>query len=264
MQRRDLLKGALALPAFAGLNSWAQARTLCTGHGICQPSAPGESFQLILRGPFGLALHNPPDITGITAFVPVDPDGRHHWAIEGRPQNNSKKFSFALKQSMRSNKPFCVETEFQHFCAEKTTFKSDAKDKLLTLQLAPPVRITTFSSLDFLTVNFKKSGSTGKKWYRSFVIEYEVTDSNPIELSETTSGVILPTPKSSFTIEVGLKDPDHDDNSLSHAKKFYNDSLLAFFPDLITDDHIVSTASTVATATTFECKAGGIIGGTSP
>jgi hypothetical protein len=257
MQRRDLVKGALTLPAFARLNSWAQ---LCTGHGAC--NAPTKSFKLILRGPFGLALHNPPTVTGITAFVPVDPDGRHHWAMERQPQDNTKQFSFALKQSTPSSIPFCLDTAFQNFCAEKTTFKSTAKSKLLTIDLAIPARITTFSSSDILTVDVK-SGATGKKWYRSFVIEYDVSVSG-VELTETASSVIIPTPNPTYTIEVGLRHRDHDTPDNAHAKKFYNESLLPFFPDLMDDNHIIITATgPLATVTTFECKAGGIIGGTS-
>ena len=262
MQRRDLLKGALTLPILSKLNAWSAP--LCTGHGAC-PSAT-QSFQLILRGPFGLALHNPPNITGVTAFLPVDPENRHMWKLGKAEQSNAKRFKFALTQSKPSSKPFCLDTTFQDFCVEKTTFNPSAKSKLLTIDLAVPLRITPFSPTDFLSASFS-SGGTGKKWYRSFVIEYDLTNSG-VELFEKISGVKIDT-SNPVTIEVGLKNPDHDTSDNKHAKKFYNESLLAFFPDLM-KDHTIGTATEPSnleehsTAATYECKAGGIIGGTSP
>jgi len=132
---------------------------------------------------------------------------------------------------------------------------------LLTIDLPVPNNILPWSGETPLSVTFKSS-TPGKMW-RTFVLEYDLAVSD-LELVETSSGLKIPMPDNEFYIEVGLDFHDGDDGSNSHARNFYNNSLLPFFPGAQTADHIIATITGPAfhpETTTFECKAGGIIGG---
>jgi len=274
MQRRDFFRGALALPTLAALPGWAAP--LCRASGTC-PSV-SKPFHFILQGPFGLKLQNPPNVTGITAFMPIDPSKRHQFAMGGQPQTASKEFNFELHQvKPPSSLPqLCIDKAFSSFCAEHTTWAPAGKRRLLTIDLPVPNSIIPLPKEKPLTVTFQSS-TQPKSLYRTFVLEYDLAVSD-LELLETSSGLKIAMGVNEYYVEVGLDHKDPDDTANSHAMNFYNKSLLPFFPDLQTPEHILATISESPlehqthanpeckdfypeTTTTFECKAGGIIGG---
>lgn len=279
MHRRDLLKGALIFPALTGVNSWAQ---LCVNHGACQ--AASQPFQLILQGPFGLVLHNAPNITAITAFMPVDPDSRHRFAFQKKRQDITKTFNFELRQSKASKISLCIDTQFKDFCVEKTTWSPNIKPVLLKINLPVPVRIVP--EADMPPISITLPNSTSVLMPPAYVLEYD-TAASEVELVDKISGVVFPS-QPTYTFEVGLEHDDSDTPDYAHARKFYNETLLAFFPELqnasnrriknVTElktnrtpnrpnkpkNHAISGTKTQEhiLTTTFECKAGGIIAGT--
>lgn len=260
------------MPAFAGLNSWSQQ--LCSGHPTC-PGTP--QFQLILSGPFGLVLHNAPNVTGITAFMPADL--RHGFALERQIQNGND-FQFQLIQDTPSN-ALCIEDAFQDFCVEKTTWVQNPQHigVFLKMELAVPMRIKATQEPHLQPLSVTLKNSTTPKWmHRVYILEYDT----PVQLIETKSGLTLPQ-RSSYTFEVGLPHGNGDTPTNDHALQFYNQSLLAFFPEWQQDQtHLLQTLSETqmakappskkgspaarpqeesSTTTTFECKAGGLIVG---
>ena len=77
MNRRNLLKGVVAIPVATALNACSHER---------EPSAPpkGEqgTLRVILNGPFGVVLQSRNNYR-ITAYVPSDPAGEHELRFRG-------------------------------------------------------------------------------------------------------------------------------------------------------------------------------------
>jgi len=77
MNRRNLLKGAVAIPVATALNACSRER---------EPSGPPKGAQgtlkVILNGPFGVVLFSNKDFR-ITAYVPSDPEGEHELRFRG-------------------------------------------------------------------------------------------------------------------------------------------------------------------------------------
>ena len=246
------------------------------------PSAK-TPYQVILEGPFGLVLHrdakNPDQITRITAFMPADDMGRHRFRVHRQDQSTSRTFSLALQQIRPPLNPsLCVGPGFCDFCVENTAPSPNLPPKLLTMELSVPTSITVEPSDTPLSVIFR-STKTGYM-PRAYILEYDLSIS-PLQLVDTVSGFNIPLPDDFLLFEVGLPPSDPDDPSSSHALHFYNNHLLPFFGLENSDDHVLSTIfpssaltvaasramttssgkPTITTTTTFECKAGGIIGG---
>ena len=273
MNRRDLIKAALTLPILNATRGWT---SICSPSGPCP--APQSLFQLYLEGPFGLILHkdtaNPPNVTGITAFMPVDPSHRHHFAMQKQPQDIKKEYSFALTQTKPpATNSLCIDSAFGNFCVDSTSWSAKASSKLLTIELAVPTRIIPEQGFPPMPVVFKSSGSGN--WQRAFVLEYDLNVS-PLQLTNTTTGANIPLTDPYYRFEVGLSRRDPDKPGNPHAKDFYNRTLLSFFPDLQKNDsYIVVDANDPSKpapsksggkirimTSTYECKSGGIIGGT--
>jgi hypothetical protein len=244
------------------------------------PSAK-KPYQVRLEGPWGLVLHRDPknidQITRITAFMPADDMGRHRFRVQQQDQSTSRTFSLALQQIQPPlNPPLCVGPGFCDFCVENTAPISTLPPKLITIEMSVPTSITIESSDTPLNVIFR-STKTGYM-PRAYVLEYDLAVSL-LQLVDTISGFNIPLPDDHLLLEVGLPKSDPDDASSSHALHFYNNHLLPFFGLEKNDDHVLATIfpssalsigakralatdpDNLTTTTTFECKAGGIIGG---
>lgn len=262
MNRRDLIKTALSLPLVQATRGWSSiCGTSCTNSSVIP-------YQIILEGPFGIILHedtaSPPNVTGITAFMPADPDGRHRFMLGGQVQDVSKQFSLSLTQTPHPSTALCVDSAFADFCVDGTTASPGSK-ALLKIEMAVPTRIIAETNFKPMNVVFK-SNKTGKM-QRSFVLEYDLNNGTQLQLTEQLSGLNIPLPDKKLMVEVGLDKHDPDSADFDHAKKFYNTTLLPLFGLDASPDHIVSSIkgpSLSKKTTTYECKAGGIIGGTTP
>lgn len=262
MNRRDLIKTALSLPLVHAVQGWSSVCDPCT-------NTAKSPYQVVLEGPFGVILHkdtaSPPNVTGITAFMPIDPDGRHHFSLDGTEQDVSKQFSFSLTQKPPLSTKLCIDSAFADFCVDSTSASLGSKTPLLKIEMPVPTNILAETTFTPMNVVFQSTKSG--KMQRSFVLVYDVNNGAQLQLTEQPSGLNITLPSDKLIVEVGLPKSDPDSADFAHAKKFYNKTLLPFFGLDASPDHVVTSIKGPARTprtTTYECKAGGIIGGTTP
>jgi len=277
MERRKLLKGIGALPIVAGTAAYAK---LCGNLQPC-PSA-ATPFQVVLDGPFSVVLHtaspNSDDVTSVTAFTPVEQHSAHLFKLNGVPLDEKKQHHFALNISgfTPPSQP-CIARDFNDFCVDHTRFDPApaGKDIFIAITLPCPTRIITNVTPLAVTIG---GTATSHNMPQNHVLEYDISHAGPITMDYREAGHSGSPLGNSFYFEVGL---DHPDNDCSHAKDFYNNWMLPFFPDLAgntidfptcppgahhqyffpsRDDRI----KLVMLTTTLECKSGGLITTTSP
>lgn len=263
MNRRDLAKAALALPLLYRTRAWSQVCANPCTTGAITP------YLVVLQGPFALILHEDKpksgNVTKITAVMPVDPMDKHHLAICGQPQDVTKHFSLALTQTIPPTPAtLCVDSAFAYSCVDGIASTSSSKN-LLVIDVAIPTRIIAEGS-SFIPMDVVFKSKNPGKLQRSLVLEYDITNKSHIELTEQTSGIKIPLPATGPAyIEVGLAQPDTP--SFDHAKSFYNGTLLPIFGLQKDPNHIIDSMTYNGgggRTNTFDCKSGGIIGGTSP
>ncbi len=277
MNRRDLMKGLAALPIATGTAAHAG---LCGGTVACQPA--NKPLQVIFDGPFSVVLQTASptsdDITGVMVFSPIEPQGQHLIKLNGVPLDEKKLHHFSLNITgfTPPHQP-CVSHDFSDFCKDHTRFDASAADRFVTVTLPCPKNIITDTQhVPPLPVTV---GGQPRSMPQSHVLEYDLPNNSKITMDYRESGHPASPLGNAFIFEVGM---DHPDSDCSHARDFYNKSMLPFFPDLNNDlQHnaiAFPTCPTVAPhlyflqfksrgevepihifTTTLECKSGGLI-----
>jgi hypothetical protein len=289
MNRRNILKGMVALPFIAKTAAYAK---LCGG-GTCPSTGSNKPLQIVFDGPFSLVLHtvsNSSDVVipnGVMAFTPVEPHGKHLLNLNGVPLDEKKDHHFTLNIGgfTPPNQP-CISSDFDDFCTDHTGFtlapqNSTAGEIFVSITLPCPNRIVTASGSQPIPVTV---GGSSKKMPQNHILEYDVADLSKVTMSYRESGRNAAPFGNLFLFEVGMDPTQNPDSDCSHLKQFYNQEILPFFPALAgnTIDVPAGTCPMFTPrlyfapplsrddrkyhpfTTTLECKAGGLIATTSP
>lgn len=266
MNRRDFAKGLAALP-FARL-SYAIGPG-CTNTTLCNPIA--GSFLVWLEGPFAITIKQ--DGSGIKVFSPIDADHLILFNGLGQPGSFPQQYHFNLKGVVNSES-ICISPDLNDLCVDHLgKALGNLDNAFVRIDLPRPANVYTSKRLQ---------GTLGVGANRRLVcapqdhiLEYKKNTSMPQVTYEDTSTTVN-TSADVFHIEIGPtrgSDPAGD-----HAKHFHNRSILPYFPSLsprvwqLTDiqadvcdgtkvPDIITQRLRPFTTTTFECKTGGIIGG---
>lgn len=274
MDRRQLLKGLAALP-LAHL-SYAYTGALCNG--TCSPIK--DSLLVWLEGPFVVVLDQ--DDAGnpnITAFSPVDIDHQVNIASRKGPLKGAYPSQFHLSlqgDGVQAATTACISPDFKDFCVDHLgDILGDPENAFVRVQMPLPKNIYTSHSFQATLA------SKGTAWLpQDHVFEYATVSGQPITLvDEDRKQSLSPNAKNVFHIEVGL--PLKSSGVITHATHFHNKAILVHCKLLqndptkqITDIDPSKSKSTtpkeildrlpypsLTSATTLECKSGGIIGG---
>ncbi len=259
MNRRDFAKGLAALPLLKA-TSFAQ---ICNS-GPCQTNP--NALVILLQGPFAVVI-NSGSPWNITAFTPKH-NGEHLFAFNGSVCGNDAKYAFLLENDglMTATAAPCVDSPIPRFCAENKLVDHSTNDHFVTIHLPAPQRIFIRSS-NTLKAVMEDNGPSAVPGDR--ILEYDNPDMTKIQMLGSGDGDLtkLDPVKGQrlFTFEVGLPNllgGGDSDPDASHAIDFYNNSLLAHFPELAHDQtrrikDITPHATHVPGVSTFECKIGG-------
>jgi hypothetical protein len=273
MKRRDLVKGLMAVP-LAKLMS-GQTKTVCGNSGDCTP-AP-KPLLMVFEGPFAFVLQkssaSSANVTGITVLVPKD--AAHFFAFNGVPFKGAQHHFKFIGGGLAANTQVCVDTALKDFCVPSTNFQCDASNRFVEiLNLPCPRRILT---QNVIQVTFQ-SGDPGCMPL-DHVLEYHISDPSQLTMLSyhELGDVSVHGVGNVFHFEVGRA--LGSSGAAGHAKDFHNTHILPCFPglendphrllkDVFVDQHCPGSKFTDPlidrlrpTATTFECKSGGIIGG---
>jgi hypothetical protein len=270
MDRRQLLKGLAALP-LARLSYANGAPPICSG--TCT-SVKG-SLLVWLEGAFAVVINrnkagNPVDVT---AFSPVDAD--HLTKVESLQGGYPDQFHLTLKNDgIVPATEVCISPDFNYFCEEKLDkIIGNLENSFIRVKLPLPKNIYTTELLK------GKKGGKNACIPQDYVLEYQPGSGTPTLYYEDQKKEFHPASANKFFhIEVGLDTSSASSDSITHAKHFHK-TILAHFgwqndpTRQITDISMLPCRSMIpkeisdrlptfhTDTATFECKSGGIIGG---
>ena len=255
MNRRGLIKGILALPAMAAIQTVSckknNSSDTAAQKGADQKKnsavVPRTKLFVALRGPFGVVVQ-PKRKYAIQAFVPVQ-DG--HYFFLNSTQQAGISYSLSLpSDGLNPASQINIDglTDFKDFSVH--TKKWELGDYYITVDLPCPSDMLT-DEIDDATF---QSGAKGGLPL-AHILEYDVTDVTQVKLKGDGISDQAPTQISGvyvFDLQVGL--PLNTSNSVGLAVDYYNKSLLPCFPEVKNKE--LAGISPLASATTSTVPVG--------
>ena len=192
----------------------------------------------------------------------------HLFAINGKPRKYKQgdSFHFELKPDglVTYKKWPHIDPTFKWSSKTTGNWVNDDSYYFITMDLPCPQQIMQDGTAE-VVFGDNSSGLMP----RDHILVYEIEDIDEVEITCKELGDQDIDDNGVFQMELGLKLNTPDDEVRKHAIMFYNTMLQKFFPDLYKDpkcrmkdiQFAPIRVPSVYTATTLECKSGGMIVG---
>ncbi|HET6841148.1 MAG TPA: hypothetical protein VFK06_05595 [Candidatus Angelobacter sp.] len=242
MNRRNLLKGMLALPVVGALSSCYRDHK--ASHDGDNPRQRFTTLRIILAGGFAVVLQKNNSYR-VRAFIPVDPHSMHQFYFQDRKDGRSqeKSYYFELLQDgleISRRRPH-IAKGFRDFDRETDLWCQE--NNFVVLDLPAPDRIRfTPPRLNVTFANPQPGGKTTGLMPTNHILEYKVAQPDRVRLLcqefNDECAPIIENGVGKFYVGVGL--PPGGDPGNKHAVDFFNFLIASSFPHLLPELKLAS------------------------